>query len=112
MPALRTFAGRAARLAHSVGARKLALLTPLGFLGPQPELTALVERLVEGVLLASYRFDKYLAEDKRTPLSLTDVTLLLGSAADPALTRRPRRASAWPRPSPARAISSTSRAAT
>ena len=51
LPALRSFAGRAARLAHSVGARKLTLLTPLGFLGPRPELTVLVERLVEGVLL-------------------------------------------------------------
>ena len=85
LPALRTFAGRAARLAQSVGARRLALLTPLGFLGPQPDLTALVERLVEGVLLGGYRFDKYLSEDKRTPLSLTDVTLLLGSPATPAL---------------------------
>jgi leucyl aminopeptidase len=85
LPALRTFAGRAARLAHSVGARKLTLLTPLGFLGPRPELTVLVERLVEGVLLGGYRFDKYLAEDRRTPLSLTDVTLLLGSPSTPAL---------------------------
>jgi leucyl aminopeptidase len=85
LPALRTFAGRAARLAQSVGARRMTLLTPLGFLGPQPELTVLVERLVEGVLLGGYRFDKYLAEDKRTPLSLTDVTLLLGSPTTPAL---------------------------
>jgi leucyl aminopeptidase len=77
--ALRAFAGRAGRLAHNTGARRLALLPPLGFLGPQPELTAVAERLVEGVLLGTYRFDKYLSEEKRTPLALAEVALLLGA---------------------------------
>jgi leucyl aminopeptidase len=83
---LRAFAGRAARLAQNTGARRLAILPPLGFIGPQPELSAVAERLVEGVLLGTYRFDKYLSEDKRTPLALTDVSLLLGSAPNSALT--------------------------
>jgi leucyl aminopeptidase len=81
LPGLRNFAGRAARHAQAVGAHRLALLPPLGFLGPQPELAALIERLVEGLLLGGYRFDKYLSEDKRTPPSLTDVSLLLGAPA-------------------------------
>jgi leucyl aminopeptidase len=84
--ALRGFAGRAARLAHNAGARRLAILPPLGFVGPQPELSAVAERLVEGVSLGTYRFDKYLSEDKRTPLSLTEVSLLLGSPHSQPLT--------------------------
>ena len=98
LPALRTFAGRAARLAQSVGARRLALLAPLGFLGPQPELSALAERLVEGVLLGSYRFDKYLSEDKRTPPSLTDVIAAARLApTTPASGGPAPAAEAWPR---------------
>ena len=31
LPALRTFAGRAARLAQSLGSRRMTLLPPLGF---------------------------------------------------------------------------------
>jgi leucyl aminopeptidase len=76
---LRAFAGRAGRLAHNTGARRLALLPPLGFIGPQPELATVAERLVEGVLLGTYRFDKYLSEEKRTPLALAEVSLLLGA---------------------------------
>ncbi len=83
--ALRAFAGRAARLAHGAGARRLAILPPLGFLGPQPELSAVAERLVEGVSLGTYRFDKYLSEDRRTPISVTEVSLLLGSPQSPSL---------------------------
>jgi leucyl aminopeptidase len=83
---LRGFAGRAARLAQGAGARRLAILPPLGFLGPQPELSAVAERLVEGVCLGTYRFDKYLSEDKRTPLSLVEVSLLLGTPQSPPLT--------------------------
>jgi leucyl aminopeptidase len=85
LPALRTFAGRAARLAQAVGARRLALLPPLGFLGPQPELGALAERLALGVVLGTYRFEKYFSEDKRTPSSLTEVALLVGSGFNPDL---------------------------
>jgi leucyl aminopeptidase len=81
LPALRSFAARAARHADAIGAKHLALLSPLGFLGPQPVLGALVERLVEGALLGSYRFEKYLAEDKRNPRTLEHVSLLLGTAA-------------------------------
>jgi leucyl aminopeptidase len=82
---LRTFAGRAARLGQNTGARRLALLPPLGFVGPQSEITAVAERLVEGVLLGSHRFDKYLSEDKRTPLCLAEISLLLGVPASPSL---------------------------
>jgi leucyl aminopeptidase len=94
LPVLRTFAGRAARLAQSTGSRRLALLPPLGFLGPRPELSDLVERLVEGVLLGSYRFDKYLSEDKRSPRVLTDAALLLGASPTPELQAARGRAEA------------------
>jgi leucyl aminopeptidase len=85
LPALRTFAGRAARLADSLGARRLALLPPLGFLGPQPEQAALVQRLCEGIILGTYRFEKYLSEDKRAPRSLVETSLLVGTSAKPDL---------------------------
>ncbi len=89
---LRAFAGRAARLAQHAGARRLALLPPLGFVGPQPDLTAVTERLVEGVILGTYRFDKYLSEEKRIPPSLVEVALLLGAAPNPALAEAVPRA--------------------
>ncbi len=85
LPALRSFAARAARLATSAGAKRLALLPPLGFLGPQPEQRALCERLSEGLVLGCYRFDKYLSEDKRKPVSLKEVSLLVGPGFDPDL---------------------------
>ena len=81
LPSLRGFAGRAARLAQNVGANRLALCPPTALLGARSaELPALAERLSEGVVLGSYRFDKYLSEDKRTPASLAEVSLLLGNA--------------------------------
>ncbi|HEY0712196.1 MAG TPA: leucyl aminopeptidase, partial [Polyangia bacterium] len=86
LPALRSFAARAARHAETVGAKHLALLSPLGFLGPQPVLGSLIERLVEGALLGTYRFDKYLAEDKRNPRALEQVSLLVGTGSTPDLT--------------------------
>jgi leucyl aminopeptidase len=97
LPALRGFAGRAARLAESTGAHRLALLPPLGFLGPRPELAALLERLVEGVLLGAYRFDKYLSEDRRTPSTLDQVSLLLGVPPSPDLEAARTRAEALAR---------------
>ena len=88
-------------------------LPPLGFLGPQPELSAVAERLVEGVLLGTYRFDKYLSEEKRTPLVAGRGLAAARRAAQPRRWPRPSRApSAWPAPSPAPAIWSTSPAAT
>lgn len=90
LPVLRGFAARATRLANSVGAKKLALLPPLGFLGGA-ETESLPERLTEGVYLGAYRFDKYLCEEKRQPQSLSEVSLLLGtepSATSDAAIRR------------------------
>lgn len=64
---LQEFAGRAARLASSLGASKLALVPPAAALagsGPGPAATA--GALALGVLLGGYKFDKYLADEKRT----------------------------------------------
>jgi leucyl aminopeptidase len=84
--ALRAFAGRAVRLAQNTGSKRLALLPPLGFIGPQPELSAVAERLVEGALLGTYRFEKYFSEDKRNPFAVAELSLLLGASPSSALT--------------------------
>ncbi|HEY0710041.1 MAG TPA: leucyl aminopeptidase [Polyangia bacterium] len=92
LPALRSFGARAARHAETTGAKRLAVLSPLGFLGPQPVLGSLIERLVEGAVLGTYRFDKYFAEDKRTPRVLEHVSLLLGTETTADLTSAVTRA--------------------
>jgi leucyl aminopeptidase len=79
LPGLRSFAGRAARLAQSVGAVRLSLVPPASFVARTTDVSALVEALTVGAALGTYRFDKYLSEDKRTPASLSEVALLLGT---------------------------------
>ncbi len=78
---LRFFAGRAAKLASNVGATSLALAVApaLGTESRPPEAARAVF-LTEGILLGSYRFDKYLSSDKRQGRSLASVDLLLGPA--------------------------------
>jgi leucyl aminopeptidase len=78
---LRPFAARAARLANSNGSRRVALVPPLGLLAsPAGNLAQAAQLLTEGLLLGCYRFDKYLAEDKRSPQSLQNADLLLGAS--------------------------------
>jgi leucyl aminopeptidase len=88
--ALRAFAGRAARLAQATGSARLAITLPRAVLAGNRDLTEVAEQLTAGVLLGSYRFEKYLSEDKRTPPSLTEAKLYLG-AAGPELVRAVRR---------------------
>lgn len=62
-----------ARLSTSVGARTLAVaLAPGLTVTDEP---AWLEALVRGATLGLYRFDKYLGEDKREPLTLETVRL-------------------------------------
>jgi leucyl aminopeptidase len=98
--ALRTFAARAAHLAQSTSAERLAL-APLEPPGRAATPLVSAELLAAGVLLGTYRFDKYLSEEKRTPQALTEVELLLGTAPSPelatAITRGERLAAATAR---------------
>jgi leucyl aminopeptidase len=71
---LQALAGRAARLANAAGAATLALVPP-----PSPTGERAAQLLTEGLLLGTYRFDRYLSEEKRTPQSLASAQLLLGS---------------------------------
>jgi leucyl aminopeptidase len=71
-PALRDLAACAAATANKAGASSLALQVPPGKDGNTYQLA------VEGVILGSYRFDRYLTgEDARRPLSLKTVGLIL-----------------------------------
>lgn len=72
---LRVLAGRAARLASACGAAQLAVAAP----SSGPTAAEKAQALAEGVVLGGYRFDKYLAEDRRTPRTLVATTLLIGS---------------------------------
>jgi leucyl aminopeptidase len=71
---LQSFAGRAARLANATGAATMALVPPAS---PGGEPAA--QLLTEGLLLGTYRFDRYLSEEKRTPQALANAQLLLAS---------------------------------
>jgi leucyl aminopeptidase len=71
---MQAFAGRAARVANGAGAATMALLPPASPVGERA-----AQLLAEGLTLGTYRFDRYLSEEKRTPQTLATVQLLLGS---------------------------------
>jgi leucyl aminopeptidase len=82
------FAGRAARVANAAGATTLALVPPSS---PTGERAA--QLLTEGLLLGTYRFDRYLSEEKRNPQTLANVQLLMasgGAEVSAAITRGQR----------------------
>jgi len=86
---LRAGAGRAARLAATLGARTAALALPDG-----PHAADIARRLqtaAEGLALGTYRFDRYLGPAKKTPATLDSFRLALGAeapeGADAALAR-------------------------
>ncbi len=74
---LRQAAGRAAKLARRISARRVALVVP------GKDLAGEVKALAEGLALGAYRFDRYLSDRKPTPEA--EVTLLLPKSADAAL---------------------------
>jgi leucyl aminopeptidase len=78
--ALRAFAGRAVRIGLSTSAARLAVAVPAPLLERLGDRGRVAELLAQGVHLGAYRFDKYLAEDKRTPRTVSTVELLLGAA--------------------------------
>ena len=73
---LASFGARAIRAANGCGAATLALALPAD-LAPNANAARAVQSLVEGAVLGEYHFDRYLAEDRRTPRSLVAVHLLL-----------------------------------
>ncbi len=80
-PALRAFAARAARVAHSAGAANVALLVPSHLLGTDVSAVMIaVQFLTEGALLGGYHFDRYISPEKRAPRTLSQVDLLLEAA--------------------------------
>ena len=73
---LRSAGGRAVKLAQGFGATRVAVALPSGLMSGDRS-AASVQAAAEGLMLGQYRFDKYLAEDKRSANSLTHVDLLL-----------------------------------
>ncbi|HVR64548.1 MAG TPA: leucyl aminopeptidase [Polyangia bacterium] len=86
---LRAAAGRAARVATSVGANRIGI----AYLGPDKTLSDPgkqvdeIRALAEGVLLGAYRFDRYLTGDKRPPAPAAGLTIF-SRVADGAAARR------------------------
>lgn len=78
---LTSFAGRAARLANDTGAASMAIALPPSLVSTSAELPALVQALALGVRLGAYRFEKYLASDKRSAATVTTVDLLVAESA-------------------------------
>lgn len=79
---LRSFAARAARLANSAGAVSATLVAPSTMTSTATDASATAEALAQGALLGTYRFDKYLCDDKRTPRTLATVHVALARDAD------------------------------
>ncbi|HLK92604.1 MAG TPA: leucyl aminopeptidase [Polyangia bacterium] len=74
--ALRTAAGSAARLANTVGATRAALAWS------SAEGTRALEAAAEGAALGTYRFDKYLTDERSRAASLTSLTLFPPAALE------------------------------
>jgi leucyl aminopeptidase len=95
---LRALAGRAVRLGNASSAATVAVQAPASLVDGAPDrLVAAVEHLATGAALGAYRFDKYLSEDKRAPVSVTSVDLLVPGKSpllDAALARGDRLAAA------------------
>jgi leucyl aminopeptidase len=72
-------AAKLARVAISVGARTMTIAAGQATAGGSDEALVL-EALARGARLGAYRFDKYIAEAKRDPATLTAVRLLRSSA--------------------------------
>ena len=70
-----------ARLSASVGARTLAIAAASGL--AIPDEPGWLEALARGATLGLYRFDKYLATDKREPSSLETVRLQMSDHLAP-----------------------------
>lgn len=89
LPTLRAFAARAARTANTTGSLRLALVPPFAPAGSsEMGAPAAAQLLTEGLLLGNYRFEKYLAEDKRVPRTLNSADLLLGASVSSTDTAR------------------------
>jgi leucyl aminopeptidase len=91
-------AARLARVAGSVGARTLTIVSNRPDQNAADEL-AWLEAVARGARLGAYHFDKYLADDKREPSSLEMVRALVSSSlpavdGDAALERGSRVATA------------------
>lgn len=82
---LRGAAGRATKLASSFGATSMAFIIPQAFTTGPDAITA-AQAVAEGALLGGYRFDKYFAEDKRNPSTVTNVEIVGPEASEPDLT--------------------------
>ncbi len=80
---LRIFAGRATRLAQTLGASHVALSLGVDQPTSLPNPAVCAQRLAEGAHLGTYRFDRYLSEEKRLPRTVATVELLLGPNAGP-----------------------------
>jgi leucyl aminopeptidase len=72
------FAGRTARIAAAVGAASVGLVPPPALSADTDEIAA---ALAQGVLLGSYRFDRYLSDETRAARPPAAVQLLLGAGA-------------------------------
>ncbi|MDX2022492.1 MAG: leucyl aminopeptidase [Deltaproteobacteria bacterium] len=72
---LRALAGRAVKSANGFGCPSLALVAPTSLSTGANAMDGL-QAAAEGALLGGYRFDKYLAEDKRTAATLAQIDLV------------------------------------
>ena len=90
-PDLRLVGARAARTAATTSARSVTVAPPTGT-DATPD--ALARFSAEGILLGRYRFDKYLAGDRRQRDKLESASIVAPGASNAALTRAEHTAAA------------------
>lgn len=90
-PDLRLVGARAARTAATTSARSVTVAPPTGT-DASPDAVARFS--AEGILLGRYRFDKYLAEDRRQRDKLESASIVAPGASNAALTRAEHTAAA------------------
>ncbi|MBL7996631.1 leucyl aminopeptidase [bacterium] len=72
----RKAAAKAVKTAHAIGIEKISLIFPSHLVSEQFDESGLAQAVVEGALLADYRYDKYQTDQKAKISRLEELTLI------------------------------------
>lgn len=72
----RKAAAKAVKTANAIGVEKISLIFPSHLVSPEFEEAGLAQAVVEGALLANYRYDKYQTDKKAKSNRLEELTLI------------------------------------
>lgn len=72
----RKASAKAVKAARAIGIEKMSIIFPSHLISDQFDETGLAQTVIEGALLAHYRFDKYLTDKKAKTDPIAELTLL------------------------------------